>query len=184
VDILTKELRPEAASAYEPAPTVDQPRGVRGSPRIARAVNKVFDLHLLELAAPEYEVTGRDLVSKRLSDLSDAVREAKAALRRSDVLEVDENALRSLGSEIRCRGVVSRCTNACLKHEVERSRTRQRARSARVACAAGQVLVNTHRARSERLTSAPHVAGRRHGVGGVRRRGRNARKCEGPAHCA
>ena len=30
VDILTKELRPEAASAYEPAPTVDQPRGVRG----------------------------------------------------------------------------------------------------------------------------------------------------------
>jgi len=80
VDILTKELRPEAASAYEPAPTVDQPRGVRGSPRIARAVNKVFDLHLLELAAPEYEVTGRDLVSKRLSDLSDAVREAKAAL--------------------------------------------------------------------------------------------------------
>jgi len=55
-------------------------RTVRSSPRIARAVNKVFDLHLLELAAPEYEVTGRDLVSKRLSDLSDAVREAKAAL--------------------------------------------------------------------------------------------------------
>ena len=59
-----------------------------------------LDLHLLELAHAKDEVLRRDLVAIRLADLRDA--ERQLAVRRVEhVLEVDEDALRRLGSQVR-----------------------------------------------------------------------------------
>src|SRR5437899_2569070 len=63
-------------------------------------------LHLLELAQPEEEVAGRDLVAEGLAaDLRDAERRL-AARELRDVLEVDEDPLRGLGAEVRGRAAV------------------------------------------------------------------------------
>ncbi len=94
--------------------------------RVGRAAEEL-DLHLLEFAAAEREVARVDLVAKRLADLADTERHAHAR-RVADVLEVDEDALRRLGPQIRDARVVLERTDVCLEHQVEGARSRQRAR--------------------------------------------------------
>src|SRR5205085_4538146 len=79
-------------------------------------------LHLLELAKPEEEVAGRDLVAERLAtDLRDAERRL-AARELGDVLEVDEDPLRGLGAEVGGRAAVGERADLRLEHEVELAR--------------------------------------------------------------
>ena len=77
-----------------------------------------LELHLLELARPEEEVAGRDLVAERLPDLRDAEGDLQAR-RLDDVAEVDEDALRRLRTEIRDVRRVLHRTDEGLEHEVE-----------------------------------------------------------------
>ena len=88
--------------------------------------DEVLHLHLLELAHPEDEVAGRDLVAERLPDLGDPEREllARGLL---DVLEVDVRALRGLRPEVDDRRVLLDRPHERLEHEVEAARRRQRA---------------------------------------------------------
>src|SRR5712691_5542714 len=75
-------------------------------------------LHLLELAHAEQEVARCDLVAERLTDLRDAERRlAPRELRH--VLEVDEDALRGLRSQIRARRRIFHRADLRLEHEVE-----------------------------------------------------------------
>src|SRR5438067_10659579 len=61
--------------------------------------DEVFELHLLELERPEDEVTGRNLVAKRLSDLRNAERQLSAhGIRHVD--EVHKDALRGFWRQI------------------------------------------------------------------------------------
>ncbi len=62
--------------------------------------HEVLHLHLLELERAEDEVARRDLVAERLADLRDPERRL-AACDLGDVLEVDEDALRGLGPQVR-----------------------------------------------------------------------------------
>ncbi len=78
-------------------------------------------LHLLELADAEEEVARRDLVPERLADLGDAERRL-AAGELGDVLEVDEDALRRLGAEVRGGALVLERADVRLEHEVELAR--------------------------------------------------------------
>src|SRR6185436_14927544 len=95
-------------------PLVEEARRVIGTA-------EVLHLHLLELARAEDEVPRRDLVAERLPDLRDAEREPPSR-RLLDVLEVDEDALRRLGTQPRDRrGVLSR-PDERLEHEVEAPR--------------------------------------------------------------
>ena len=85
---------------------------------VAAWLDKVFDLHLLELAGAEDEVAHGNLVAERLAYLRDA--EGQLLARGvQDVEEVDEDALRGLGSEVGLRGVVLHGTEEGLEHEVE-----------------------------------------------------------------
>jgi hypothetical protein len=59
-------------------------------------LHEELQLHLLELARPEDEVPGRDLVAERLADLRDPERHLLAR-RLLDVEEVHVRALRGLG---------------------------------------------------------------------------------------
>ena len=80
--------------------------------------DEVLHLHLLELERPEDEVAGRDLVAERLADLRDP--EGRLAARDlRDVLEVDEDALRGLRSEVRVLPRLLDRTDPRLEHEVE-----------------------------------------------------------------
>src|SRR5262249_46983257 len=81
-------------------------------------------LHLLELAHPEEEVAGRDLVSEGLADLRDAERRP-AARELQDVLEVDKDALRGLRPQVRQRGRILEGADVRLEHEVELARLGQ-----------------------------------------------------------
>ena len=60
-----------------------------------------LQLHLLELACAEGEVAGCDLIAEGLADLADPEGDllAGGAL---DILEIDENALCRLGTQINC----------------------------------------------------------------------------------
>ena len=70
-------------------------------------------LHLLELEGAEDEVPRRDLVAERLPDLRDPERRLPAR-DLGDVLEVDEDALRGLGAEVRVlSGLLDRADPAC-----------------------------------------------------------------------
>src|SRR3954451_7208141 len=64
-----------------------------------------LDLHQLELADAEEEVPGRDFVAECLPDLRDPEGRL-AASELGDVLEVDEDSLRGLGTEVRGRAAV------------------------------------------------------------------------------
>src|SRR5437660_2165226 len=64
--------------------------------------DEVLHLHLLELARAKEEVAGRDLVAERLADLCDPERRL-AARELEHVLEVDEDPLGRLGTEVRGR---------------------------------------------------------------------------------
>ena len=77
-----------------------------------------LQLHLLELAHAENEVARGDLVAEALADLADAERQLFAC-RALDVIEVDENALRRLGTQI--HGVLRVLGHALkrLEHQVE-----------------------------------------------------------------
>jgi len=78
-------------------------------------------LHLLELTGAKDEVSGRDLVPKRLADLGDA--EGRLAARElKHVLEVDEDPLSGLRSQVGDGGVVDDRADMGLEHEVELAR--------------------------------------------------------------
>src|SRR5690606_40871600 len=61
--------------------------------------HEVLELHLLELARPEDEVAGGDLVAERLAHLGDAERRPLAG-GLEHVAEVDEHALRRLRPQV------------------------------------------------------------------------------------
>ena len=77
-----------------------------------------FELHLFELAHAEDEVAGSDLVAERFADLTYAEGHALpgGAL---DILEVDEDALRGLGTQVYGRGAVLGHALEGLEHKVE-----------------------------------------------------------------
>ena len=77
-----------------------------------------FKFHLLELTHAENEVTGRDFVTERFTDLTDTKGEFLSR-RTLYVYEVGENTLRRFGTEI--NGIFSVFGNALesLKHKVE-----------------------------------------------------------------
>ena len=81
-------------------------------------------LHLLELAQAEEEVPGRDLVAERLADLRDAERRL-APRDLEHVLEVDEDALRRLRTQVRERALALERADVRLEHEVELPRLGQ-----------------------------------------------------------
>ena len=85
-----------------------------------------LDLHLLELARAEGEVSRRDLVAKALADLGDAEGDSHPRAV-ADVLEVDEDALGGFGAKE--GGVVFAAQGADdrLEHQVELARLGQRA---------------------------------------------------------
>src|SRR5204862_4812859 len=95
--VLTEaETRFGHAVARVPAPAAREPlledrRGLVG-------LDEVLHLHLLELAHPEDEVAGADLVAEALADLGDPERQLLAA-RTLDVLEVDVAALSGLRAQ-------------------------------------------------------------------------------------
>ena len=102
---------------------VDEPAQAFLAPVLVPAVGVLgryeeLHLHLFELARSEDEVAGRDLVAERLADLGDAERRLLAR-RRLHVQEVDEDALRRLGPEVRDRGVVLDGPDVGLEHQVE-----------------------------------------------------------------
>ncbi len=75
-------------------------------------------LHLLELARAEREVAGRDLIAEGLSDLADAERELLSG-GSLDILEVHENALCCLGTQINRIGRIFRDALERLEHQIE-----------------------------------------------------------------
>ena len=78
-----------------------------------------LELHLLELAAAERIVARRHLVAEALAHLRNAERHGLAA-RGEDVLELREDGLRRLGTEVGdVRRVIDRADDR-LEHEVER----------------------------------------------------------------
>src|SRR5205085_6812639 len=83
-----------------------------------------LDLHLLELARAENEVPGCDLVPESLADLGDAERRL-APGELEHVLEVDEDALRGLGTQEDAGGVVANRPHEGLEHQVELARLAQ-----------------------------------------------------------
>ena len=89
-------------------------------------MDEVLHLHLLELAHPEDEVAGADLVAEALADLGDS--EGNLLARRLlDVLEVDVAALRRLGPQVDDRRVLLDRAHERLEHEVEPPWRAQRA---------------------------------------------------------
>src|SRR5207249_8777108 len=81
------------------------------------------------LARPEDEVARRDLVAERLADLRDAERQL-APRRLQHVVEVDEDALGRLRTQIRERRVLLHGPHEGLEHEVELARRRELALAA------------------------------------------------------
>ncbi len=118
------EARRRHAVALVPGPALRQPLLEGGARGVARP-DEVLHLHLLELAHPEDEVAGADLVPERLPDLGDPERDllARALL---DVLEVDVRALGGLGPEVDDRRVVLDRSHPGLEHQVEAARRRER----------------------------------------------------------
>src|SRR5579884_2009219 len=91
-------------------------------PRLAEELH----LHDLELADPEDEVAGGDLVAERLADLGDA--EGHPRARRVDhLLEVDEHPLGRLRAQPDLGGCVLDRAGEGLEHEVEVARLGERA---------------------------------------------------------
>ena len=95
-------------------------------PFIVARLYEVLDLHDLELACAEYEPASRYLIAERLADLADAERQL-APGRGRHVLEVDEDALSGLGTEVHYVLVGLNRSDVGLEHEVEHAGVRQRA---------------------------------------------------------
>ena len=108
------------------------PRLAPGQPEVERlrcgvtGAHEVLHLHLLELAHPEHEVAGRDLVAEGLADLGDAEGQLLAA-RLLDVLEVDVRTLGGLGAEVDDVRLLLDRAHVRLEHQVEAPRRGQRA---------------------------------------------------------
>ena len=103
---------------------------------VGSGLDEEFHFHLLELARAENKISRCDLVAEGLSNLPDSKRGALAG-RRHDVLEIDENALRRLGSKVvEARFVLDR-PQVGLEHHVEVAGLRPLA--ARSAIAAGDL---------------------------------------------
>ena len=98
---------------------------LEGGRRLGLGPNEVLHLHLLELAHPEHEVPGRDLVAERLPDLGDPERQLLAR-RLLDVLEVHVRALGGLGPQVDDRRVLFDRAHERLEHQVEAARRGQR----------------------------------------------------------
>ena len=92
--------------------------------KIRSGLAEKFKFHLLELSYSENEVTRRYFVPERFADLTYAERDFFS--RRSlNVLEVDENALRGLGTEIKSRSRILGNTLERFEHEIEFSDIRE-----------------------------------------------------------
>ena len=65
-------------------------------------IDKIFNLHLLKLAAAEDEIARRNLIAKRLTLLSDAKRQIRIETI-DDVFEISEDALGSFWAKVRNR---------------------------------------------------------------------------------
>src|SRR6185436_16266122 len=86
-----------------------------------RRLNKVFDLHLFELAGSKDKVAGRYLVSKSLADLRDS--KGQLSVRAvEDVFEIDEDSLRSLRPQVSKPGLIFNRANCSPEHQVELTR--------------------------------------------------------------
>ena len=85
---------------------------------------KEFHFHLRELAGPESEHAGRDLVAECLADLRDAERQL---LSRGDPdqIEVQKDRLAALGPQIRDMLFVEHRPHVRLHHQIELARRRQ-----------------------------------------------------------
>ena len=85
---------------------------------VLAGLDEELHLHLLELAGPEDEVAGRDLVAEALADLADAERRllARALLH---VRVVDEDALRGLGPQVGQAALVLDRAEVGAEHPVE-----------------------------------------------------------------
>jgi hypothetical protein len=86
--------------------------------------NEELHFHLLELAHAEEEVTGGDLVAKRLPGLGDSERRL-ASRDLEDVLEVDEDSLRGLRPKEGTRALFLERADRRLEHQVELARLGQ-----------------------------------------------------------
>ena len=93
--------------------------------------NEIFQLRLFELANPKGEVSGRDLVAERFSDLRHAERRplARALV---DVFEVHEDALRGLRAQVRHRRRVFHRPDRRAHHQIEVARLGKRVFAAAV----------------------------------------------------
>ncbi len=92
---------------------------------VGAGLHEELHLHLLELAGPEDEVAGGDLVPERLADLGDAERNAlPRALQHVEVVDVD--ALRRLRPQVDHRRLLLDRPHERLEHEVEHPRLGQR----------------------------------------------------------
>ncbi len=87
--------------------------------------DEVLHLHLLELAHPEDEVAGADLVAERLADLGDPEGDLLAR-RVADVPEVDVDALGRLRAQVDDGGLVLDRAQEGLEHQVEAARRAER----------------------------------------------------------
>ena len=130
-------VQPEVHVPLEaPVPPVPVP--------VARVLRRTeeLDLHLFELAAPKREIAWIDLVAEGLADLSDAEGNTHAG-GIADGLEVDENPLGRLRSQVRDAGSIPQGAHVGLEHEVEGAGRGQRTRlgSARRVGAFAQVHV-------------------------------------------
>ncbi len=94
--------------------------------RLVRVTEKL-DLHLLEFAASESEITGRNFVAEALSDLGDAEGYADACAI-DDVFEVDEDPLCGFGPQECCTLIATQRSHNRLEHQVEFTWLGQRAK--------------------------------------------------------
>ena len=119
VDVLG-ELVGGDSDGYEPLFAGVDPVAVHRLP-IVVGRNEVFDFHLFELAAAEYEIARRDFIAERLADLRDAEGDFDAA-RVADIFEVGEYSLRGLGAQVGDGCFVAQRADVCLEHQVEIAR--------------------------------------------------------------
>mmetsp|Transcript_25446 Transcript_25446/g.84160 ORF Transcript_25446/g.84160 Transcript_25446/m.84160 type:complete len:392 (+) Transcript_25446:484-1659(+) len=109
----------------QPIPAVVNPFLVKGGPGVIVGRDEILDLHLLELARAEDEVARSDFIAKSFSNLSDTERNFSPCSL-LHILEVDENALSRLRSQVGNRRSVAEGADLSLEHEVEGSRRSER----------------------------------------------------------
>src|SRR5690349_7141150 len=95
-------------------------------------LDEELHLHLLELTGAEDEVARRDLVAEGLADLGDAEGRLLAG-EAEHVLEVDEDALRRLRSQVDLRALARDRADVGLEHQVELARLGELAAALRAA---------------------------------------------------